>query len=154
MNRREQVAYWGGAVLIALFSSAIIVNTTLLQPEVFRDGNGIIISSRSMTSGDGRQPPRALPVAATHVRVQVPQQRPMADARVQRTASIGHAATRPASQLIAQVQRKLAKMGYNPGPVDGRLGPATRRALKQFQRANNMPATGELEPGVLAVLLP
>ena len=153
MNRREQVAYWGGAVLIALFSSAIIVNTTFLQPQNLPDGKGVIMSSNK-----GVKVPRALPLARTHVRVQVPgetrtarRDRPAA----RHTASISrNAQTAQYSPLIANVQRKLAKMGYDPGPVDGRLGPSTRRAIMQFQRANNMPATGEIEPGVMALLLP
>ncbi len=151
MNRREQIAYWGGAVLIALFSSAVIVNTTFLQPEFQRGDDGVIVSARD------RQPPRALPVAGTHVRVRVAEPRRVArkqQAAPRRTASISRAPAQGYSPLIARVQRKLAKMGYRPGPVDGRLGPSTRRAIKQFQRANNMPATGEIEPGVMAVLLP
>lgn len=147
MNRREQIAYWGGAVLIALFSSAIIVNTSFLQPELAGDAQGTLISAHS------RQP-RALPVAATHVRVQVREPRRVAArsaAGARRTASISAA---PPSPLIKQVQRKLARLGYDPGPVDGRLGPATRAAIRKFQIANNMPPTGNIEPGVMALLLP
>ncbi len=151
MNRREQIAYWGGAVLIALFSSAIIVNTSFLQPAVNRGGDGIIVSARD------QQPPSALPMGGTHVRVRVAAPRRVArkqQAAPRRTASISRAPGQGYSPLIARVQRKLAKMGYRPGPVDGRLGPSTRRALMQFQRAHNMSPTGQIEPGVMAVLLP
>jgi len=154
MNRREQVAYWGGAVLVALFSSAIIVNTTFLQPEIARDGSGVIISAREHGGHTAQLPPRALPMAATQVRVRIAQPR-HANKQAKRTASIGHAPRSSASSgLILQVQRKLARMGYDPGPVDGRLGPATRAAIRKFQKANNMPPTGEIEPGVMALLLP
>jgi peptidoglycan hydrolase-like protein with peptidoglycan-binding domain len=152
MNRREQVAYWGGAVLIALFSSAIIVNTTLLQPENAYDGNGLVISEKA-----GGTVPRTLPVAATHVRVRVQEPRRTARRRARkhtRTASISKVSAPASSPLIMRVQRKLRRMGYDPGPIDGRLGPATRAAIRKFQRANNMPPTGEIEPGVMALLLP
>ncbi len=157
MNHREQIAYWGGAVLIALFSSAIFVNTTFLQPRNDGAGNGLIISTRDMQRSTGKTRPRTLPLARTHVRVRVEEPRRAARAtmpKVRRTASLGRARTDVRSPLIAQVQRKLARMGYDPGPIDGRLGPATRTAIAKFQKANNMPPTGEIEPGVLALLLP
>lgn len=34
-----------------------------------------------------------------------------------------------------QVQRQLAKRGYDPGPVDGVAGPKTQRALRNFQQS-------------------
>ena len=150
MNRREQVAYWGGAVLIALFSSAIIVNTTLLQPENAYEGKGLVISSKEAGKAR-RQAPRALPVAATHVRVRVDEPRRTTQTK---TASISRISAPAASPLIMRVQRKLKRLGYDPGPIDGRLGPSTRAAIRRFQRANNMPPTGEIEPGVMALLLP
>ena len=148
MNRREQVAYWGGAVLVALFASAIIANTTMMQPNMGTGGLRI-----SDIQGNAvRRPLRALPINGTHVRVRVPEEG-MADARIQRTASISPA-NGGYSELIARVQRKLKRLGYDPGPIDGQLGPSTRAALRKFQRANNMPPTGQIEPGVLALLLP
>ncbi len=157
MNRREQIAYWGGAMLVALFSSAIFVNTTFLQPQRDGMGKGYVISARDARSGNGKARPRTLPLARTHVRVRVDEPRRTvrrAQPRVKRTASLGKAQTDTRSPLIAQVQRKLARLGYDPGPIDGRLGPATRAAIAKFQKANNMTPTGEIEPGVLALLLP
>lgn len=148
MNRREQVAYWGGAVLVALFASAIIVNTTMMQPTL--ETGGLRISD--IRGNAVRQPMHTLPINGTHVRVNVPEDG-MMDARVQRTASISPA-NDGYSELIARVQRKLKRLGYDPGPIDGQLGPTTRAALRRFQRANNMAPTGEIEPGVLALLLP
>lgn len=37
-----------------------------------------------------------------------------------------------------QVQRQLAKRGYDPGPVDGVAGPKTQRALRQFQQSQGL----------------
>ncbi|ETR71450.1 MAG: peptidoglycan-binding protein [Candidatus Magnetoglobus multicellularis str. Araruama] len=36
--------------------------------------------------------------------------------------------------VVLKIQQFLRKDRYNPGPVDGILGPQTRRALKSFQR--------------------
>lgn len=55
-------------------------------------------------------------------------------------------------QVIANVQAELQRRGYNTGEVDGTYGPATRRALLQFQIDNGLPATGEIDEETLASL--
>ena len=37
-----------------------------------------------------------------------------------------------------QVQRQLAKRGYDPGPVDGVAGPKTQHAFRQFQQSQGL----------------
>jgi hypothetical protein len=46
---------------------------------------------------------------------------------------------------VREVQRALQEKGYDAGPVDGIVGPKTRSGVKQFQRAENLPATGKLD---------
>lgn len=43
---------------------------------------------------------------------------------------------------LKQVQIALKNAGYDPGPVDGRMGKQTRDAIKAFQRSNNLKADG------------
>ena len=43
---------------------------------------------------------------------------------------------------VEDVQRALARAGFDPGPVDGRMGTKTKSALKDFQRKNNLKADG------------
>jgi membrane-bound lytic murein transglycosylase B len=50
------------------------------------------------------------------------------------------------------VQRKLADRGYRPGAPDGVMGRATRAALMEFQRAENLPVTGQANRQTLAAL--
>ncbi|MFP4386302.1 MAG: peptidoglycan-binding protein [Alphaproteobacteria bacterium] len=45
--------------------------------------------------------------------------------------------------LIARTQDELMRRGLYPGPVDGMLGPMTRRAIEGFQRAANLRVDGE-----------
>lgn len=50
------------------------------------------------------------------------------------------------------VQRSLRAQGYYRGPIDGDVGPMTRRAIKRFQGAEDMETTGEID-GFLIVAL-
>jgi peptidoglycan hydrolase-like protein with peptidoglycan-binding domain len=43
---------------------------------------------------------------------------------------------------VKDVQRALVRAGFDPGPVDGRLGRKTKAAIKAFQRRNNLKADG------------
>ncbi len=40
------------------------------------------------------------------------------------------------------VQKALKRAGYDPGPVDGRLGKKTKSAIKAFQRKQGLTADG------------
>lgn len=51
------------------------------------------------------------------------------------------------------IESRLAQSGFNPGPVDGQFNGATRRALRQFQRARGLTATGFVDQPTLARLL-
>jgi localization factor PodJL len=44
-----------------------------------------------------------------------------------------------------EVQQALKAKGNDPGPIDGRMGPKTRAALKAFQESNGLKATGQLD---------
>jgi hypothetical protein len=41
---------------------------------------------------------------------------------------------------VVEVQRRLARAGYYRGPIDGIMGPQTRRAIRAYERDHNMPA--------------
>jgi peptidoglycan hydrolase-like protein with peptidoglycan-binding domain len=53
---------------------------------------------------------------------------------------------------ITEAQSGLAKAGYYKGKPSGVMNADTRKALKAFEKANNMPATGRLSDSVLAKL--
>lgn len=46
---------------------------------------------------------------------------------------------------VRQAQEALRKAGYDPGPVDGMMGPRTRSALSRFQRDRKLSATGRID---------
>ena len=47
--------------------------------------------------------------------------------------------------LILRAQEHLKDLGYKPGPVDGIFGAKSRRALRQYQAAKELPVTGNLD---------
>ena len=46
---------------------------------------------------------------------------------------------------IQQAQERLKARGFDPGPIDGILGPQTRSALNEYQAAQRLPTTGVLD---------
>jgi peptidoglycan hydrolase-like protein with peptidoglycan-binding domain len=53
---------------------------------------------------------------------------------------------------VLQVQRRLARLGYEPGPLDGQYGPATERAVRAFQAAAGIASDGVVGPQTRAAL--
>ncbi len=43
---------------------------------------------------------------------------------------------------IFDIQQALKNAGYDPGAIDGKAGPLTKRAIKSFQRDHNLVADG------------
>jgi hypothetical protein len=56
------------------------------------------------------------------------------------------------SSTVRNVQQALNAKGYNAGPADGQWGASTETALKQFQSAQGLPATGALDTRTLNAL--
>src|SRR5689334_23258294 len=44
-----------------------------------------------------------------------------------------------------KAQEALRDKGYDPGKIDGHLGPQTRRAIGQYQKAEDLPVTEHLD---------
>ena len=51
------------------------------------------------------------------------------------------------------VEQRLSQMGLKPGKVDGTFTPETRRAIRRYQTAGGIPATGYLTQATVAQLL-
>jgi peptidoglycan hydrolase-like protein with peptidoglycan-binding domain len=52
------------------------------------------------------------------------------------------------------IQRALRDAGFDPGPIDGDIGPKTRAALRGWQAANGFAPSGELTAETLDALMP
>ncbi|MCP4404461.1 MAG: transporter substrate-binding domain-containing protein [bacterium] len=67
-------------------------------------------------------------------------------ARVEEKISDPVTAPKALSQaLILSMQERLTKLGYTPGPADGKWGKKTETALKQFQQDQGLAVTGKLD---------
>ncbi len=46
---------------------------------------------------------------------------------------------------VKKIQEILEKSGFEPGPIDGRVGHKTRGAIKEFQKAKGLKSTGKVD---------
>ncbi|HZP86497.1 MAG TPA: peptidoglycan-binding domain-containing protein [Burkholderiales bacterium] len=58
----------------------------------------------------------------------------------------------PSDQQVRDVQQMLKQQGFNPGPVDGIMGPRTEQALRSFQQARGLDTTGNVDAQTLSAL--
>ena len=54
--------------------------------------------------------------------------------------------------MVRSAQQALNNQGYNAGTVDGIMGPHTQDAIRKFQSAKGMEATGQLDAATVAAL--
>lgn len=45
---------------------------------------------------------------------------------------------------VVELQRRLTRLGYDPGPADGRIGPKTRAAIRDYQKNSGLRADGQV----------
>lgn len=59
------------------------------------------------------------------------------------SSTLRHGSSAPA---VLELQRALARDGFDPGPLDGKFGSGTERAVRAFQRANGLDVDGVVGP--------
>ena len=55
-------------------------------------------------------------------------------------------------EMVKAAQQALKEKGHDPGSVDGRMGPKTQQALRDFQNAQGIQATGGLDDKTMVSL--
>ncbi|EXJ13739.1 proton-conducting transporter transmembrane domain-containing protein [Imhoffiella purpurea] len=56
------------------------------------------------------------------------------------------------NRLVRLIQVHLDALGFDPGPIDGLIGPRTRSAIRDYQRAKGVDATGAVDFGLIRLL--
>lgn len=51
--------------------------------------------------------------------------------------------------MVRDIQSGLARLGYDPGPPDGHMGPRTAAAIRKYQQDNGMAVDGQASEAVL-----
>jgi murein L,D-transpeptidase YcbB/YkuD len=52
----------------------------------------------------------------------------------------------PAADRNKEIQTALARAGYYTGPIDGKIGPKSKRAIEEFQKAKGLKVDGKVGP--------
>jgi peptidoglycan hydrolase-like protein with peptidoglycan-binding domain len=58
----------------------------------------------------------------------------------------------PYKPAAKEIQSALKAAGYYAGSVDGKLGPKSKKAVEEFQAANNLTADGKVGPKTWSLL--
>jgi len=56
------------------------------------------------------------------------------------------------ADAVKKVQRSLAALGYEPGPVDGEAGPGTEKAIRRYQADHGLRVDGKVTERLVAHL--
>jgi peptidoglycan hydrolase-like protein with peptidoglycan-binding domain len=134
-SRRDAAAF----VVAMLATVAIVVNSLLLQSgphpaPMFKDAIAAITAPSKPASKD----------VVKDTATTLPRPRPPeATAKVE---------ARPMPEIIADIQRELTRRGYYDGVVDGRYGPRTDAAVRDFEQANGLKASTEPNEALLAAI--
>lgn len=96
---------------------------------------------------------QAMPAPVQPAAVQLVREQPVQLASA--TPVTTPAAVPPATDaaLVAQIQTGLASLGFFHGPIDGRPGPETARAIREFENFHRYKMTGQVQPDLVELLL-
>ena len=73
--------------------------------------------------------------------------------RLYAIVSANHLRRGSRNEAVRVLQRKLGEIGFDAGTPDGIFGKMTTRAVKQYQRANNLKADGIVGPSTWVKLV-
>jgi len=62
----------------------------------------------------------------------------------------GKAQASAGDDTVRNIQAGLGKLGYDAGPADGKAGPKTRTAIRQYQERNRLLVDGQASPELWA----
>lgn len=58
-----------------------------------------------------------------------------------------------APEQIREAQKQLKESGFYRGSIDGQLGPQTKAAIREYQKSQGLPQTGQLDEPTKELLM-
>jgi peptidoglycan hydrolase-like protein with peptidoglycan-binding domain len=95
------------------------------------------------------KPPQVAPAAANDRAVTLPRPRP---AGMENTIVEATASTRARADIVADIQRELARRGFFEGNADGVYGPKTDAAIRDFEQMAGFKTGAEPSEGLLRTI--
>lgn len=152
--RSRGALFTRGRVIVAtacLFGGAVVANALLMQ-----SGKHPAPMFRSVNSASAEFPmPPQRPGGNPAVKNAAFSPAPMnasKPAPIERVAAVP-AAGEPGEALLLEIQRELAKRGYYKGDPDGKTGPRTTQAIRDFQFAQRVAVDGRASEALLQSVL-
>ena len=110
--------------------------------------------ARQQSASQPQQQPETLSSAPGMATDQTLSQAPSAAAQAAAPAAEALPATAGEIGGPIPIQTALANAGYYAGPIDGKVGPMTQQAIKDFQAAQGLTADGKVGTRTWAALKP
>jgi hypothetical protein len=85
--------------------------------------------------------------------IQEQQQQEIEALKAQQAAGADNAATDVSSTTVLEIQKSLLRLGYDPGDIDGNVGPATESAIRLYETKFGLLETGRPSPELLKHML-
>ena len=120
-----------------------MIKTSVLATALAAMLAGAPAFAQSTSPAPSAAPPSSAPPAATA--------QPSASAPPS-ASSQASASQHSSGSTVQSAQQALQQGGYYKGTVDGKMGPHTRQAIRNFQQAKGLHATGRLNQKTLTAL--
>ncbi len=142
VSQRQPVSAWAALGVLAADGSALpgAGRTAIVLPQGWQGPAYMVFDNFDVVMRWNRSVNYALAVA------QMAQQLAGGAALAAQTGEAGALST----AQLQFLQQALNALGFDAGPEDGRLGPRTQTALRQYQAVHQLPADGYPAPSVLA----
>lgn len=85
--------------------------------------------------------------------IQEQQQQEIEALKAQQAAAASNNAPEVSSTTILEIQKSLVRLGYDPGDINGKVGPATESAIRLYEAKFGLLETGRPSPELLKHML-
>lgn len=119
---------------------------------------GVVVCGKKQKSLEEMQEPMSMESLSTLKSEGTQQAQGEAPAATTSTAAVSKTAPEPLppsgpfKPTATEIQTALQAAGYYSGTIDGKIGPKTKKAIEEFQKANGLTADGKVGSRTWALL--